>query len=898
VGGAMRQIGKIAADVVREFTPQRVKDVALRAWHGRPHIMSREARERFAEHERRASLAQYDARRAVKDLARIDKKTVPDADQQETATLFLEGEASREAAVQSLGEDYVRRLEKWRAEVDANERELLSIGYISPETFAEYEGRYLSRVYAMKEGTRSPVPPPRTGVKKMAPVYMRRDKPIVSWRESGRIRNQKFDSMEEAQAFARQLENTRAIQARREQRRGLRDIRTIRGKQIRQVSPEPEGGKIGSIEVIEPLTKEQRAYLGEVRDPATLTARTLVAQRSILSVHRLLKNIAENPVWASKTPTPDMHPEPVPADAKKYGPLAGKYVHKALKPDILGMLREPADFLDFVAGVSDTLLQQWKWGKTAGNPGTHGRNTLSNAYFAYMEGNSPFNPANLPNYVEGVRLLFGRDVNVRRFLIQEGLSGTDYISVELGQLAQEVLKYRGGSFGEKVKNIIADKAKGFLKGRVFTSLPGADLASRLYMLEDVLPKVSTWVKKVRDGMSPTQAAAEVRTGFPQYDTAITSRFLRRKTPGAALARQTVPPFLTFTAEAARIISRNIVKRPVRSAVLFLALETARSTLASLAGYDDDDIEKMARSAPEYRRPGMFNWIMPWRDDNGKPVVFDLTYTFPLGEQIQSGKAWITGDEMPEERHGAMSLPIGPFLATAIQVATNRSWFTGREINRSRGTGEFIAVSEAQGERDTWAFVGEAMLPSLFPGGYNWNKISEAMNEVPIDLEGKVTRPKFLTLLDTMAGIKMRSFDPDRDAAMRLKRLDDLIGKKLARVRSLARQPENYRGMSERDRQREYDELRGDVVRLWNETLRVRGMSALPDNEASLRRIIEEFDENLTPEERKSRSWGRRLGLSPSEQERYGAGSSGGSKRVERQRPLRLREERERPLKIR
>jgi len=83
------------------------------------------------------------------------------------------------------------------------------------------------------------------------------------------------------------------------------------------------------------------------------------------------------------------------------------------------------------------------------------------------------------------------------------------------------------------------------------------------------------------------------------------------------------PFITFALKAVPLVAETLYKSPHRISVF----GKVRNDLFKAAGVE---AEQEAEALPDYMRDDMFVMRLPWKDDNGRSMYFDLSYIIPFG----------------------------------------------------------------------------------------------------------------------------------------------------------------------------------------------------------------------------------------------------------------------------
>jgi len=269
-----------------------------------------------AENKSNLKVAQMEAKQAIRDLS-IDSQGNPMTEtQQEDLTLWMTGETSKNEAENSVGVSAVASAQRYKDIIQNNQKELNDRGLISDETYFEFAEGFLPRIYSEKEyGSSLKIADRIIGSKKIPKIRFRRDKFVVRFFKGGRESIRKFETNEDAQAFAQPLID-----------------------------------KKRKVEILPPITKEQRELLGEIRDPAILTARILMFQEAMIANFDFLKGVASNSRFSDPGTTDSqgnlVPPEsqlfsrnPIP-NSPLYGPLRNMFVKRSIRGEIVVQLSD------------------------------------------------------------------------------------------------------------------------------------------------------------------------------------------------------------------------------------------------------------------------------------------------------------------------------------------------------------------------------------------------------------------------------------------------------------------------------------------------------------------------------------------------------------------------------
>jgi hypothetical protein len=668
-------------------------------------------------------------------------------EQTEAGMRFLEGRGDRAEAVRAMGEDAVKALERARMLIDAESRRGVDLGTVGKEAAEQYgpgedgsPGTYLRRDYTNRpEDTLIEDAARLVSGKRIPPNHMKHDKPWVSWREGAAQKYRKFETVEEAEAFAKDL----AKQAREEI-----DFNKANAAWGQRGGP----SKIRSIETGDAVPEEIRKAWGEVRDPFTVAARTLLLQTHRNAIADALGKIARNgrlSMPASKDANgkavrpkdlPDsFSDQPIPDDPK-YGKLAGQYVARAVRNEVIGAM-ERVGGLRKVMRWADRLTSAWKAGKTSLNPGTHVRNVLGNQVFEELAGISRFRPTDYQFYRAAVRLLRAKPGSemwgLRKQLVREGLGAEGSIGSDLDSVLELAERMKAETWEASLTGA----------GNALAKVPGA--AKWLYAMEDVVPKLAASLKVYKQTGSAKAAADHAKAYFPHYLDNPIAPLIRGRSVGKWMVRNTVlPPFIQFQVEAIRILGRHAVERPVSVAVGLASLYGLKEGLAAMSGLDEDKREAMRALSPDWMpRDGAGVWLMPWKDENGNPTVLDLRNVLP-------GADMVSDLVDPGNANSTMtSLINNPLVAPIQDVLANRDRYWRGDVASKDASEEEQVEQVARYLYDAWM---PSLLTKLVPAGKRDSSIGQAMTG-RADRSGKVP-DMGRAILNDLAGIPVRSAD--------------------------------------------------------------------------------------------------------------------------------------------
>lgn len=506
------------------------------------------------------------------------------------------------------------------------------------------------------------------------------------------------------------------------------------------------------FQAVDPFTPEKL-----VKDPVYAVARYILGQSHNAATMELMRSTAANPEWTTDVDTAGFTLIP---DSPRFGPLAGKY----LREDIARQILDLVDVPNAALRAYDGLLRKWKAAKLVWNPGSHIRDAIGNTVFAYLGGNSIWNPGNWQHYRDAIQIL-------REGQTQPGTNNEEPTTFsEL--LEQQVLG--GDAYStqvkERLKGLLPDTKtiEDFNPGLLQRTLMGFGSAfhgtnewlSDIRRVPDDFYKIAAYLRYkeqfrnkepgTKNQELQSRAAAEVRKWFPYYDRLGSSGTTK------AIGRF-INPFFSFFRESTRILLTAAHERPLAltAALAFPSAITALS--AMMLGLDDRDREEVEKDLAG-RGLGilglgdtrLFSMLLPFRSSSGQVQQWDISSTMPFADLLGSRIVPLEEKESAFQTAWRKLLSAGPVMGLAYSWATNRDTFSGRHIVEADMTpGEQLA-----------AYTGHAagvMLPPLAP---------DLIGAGPLSKAGDVQTNKTLqtydpvqTWLRSFLGINVKSAEP-------------------------------------------------------------------------------------------------------------------------------------------
>ena len=424
---------------------------------------------------------------------------------------------------------------------------------------------------------------------------------------------------------------------------------------------------------------ELKELWGEYTDPNVNYTKSMTKMGRLSAQYRFNNETAEIGLmpdgFLSKTAT-ETHTMQYPDDKSKYGKLAGLWV----TPDFMTVW-EAAHSPEALTGPAASIYYRGvaaaKWGKTIGNPQTHIRNTLGNAFFAIANGHLGVDSAKAIGDVwkampfvqmwnEGKREAAQERYNE---LVELGVvQGGDLADIMV--LIDESTKL-GMTIPEFVERMQNSHAANFLKDRGLTPAKAVELANRLYQFEDDGWKIyaysyelSRYERAYKDAGKPVPAdlkervARIIRDTYPNYN--MPGRLVRelRRYPFMGT-------FVSFPSEVIRTswerlqITATELKDPVlrqiglkRAGSQLLAYNLGwvlAKQISALLGTAYEEIEAMRTLVPPWSQNSP---LIVWKDENGKYNYIDIGYTDPFAMFAKPIYGLLRGETIEESLYGS------------------------------------------------------------------------------------------------------------------------------------------------------------------------------------------------------------------------------------------------------
>lgn len=374
-------------------------------------------------------------------------------------------------------------------------------------------------------------------------------------------------------------------------------------------------------------------------------------------------------------------------DTRRYGLLRGMWVRREIFDDIMGASQivnaEPNWFTDWFApgGSGTKLTQWWKFTKVALNPPGQIRNFLSNMVMLQLSG---VGLHKLPfRLIEAARDI-ANNGPYWKVAKKYGVTESTFTAQEMFRVKRDLLELEAQTGKANSLRWLMTAGASFL-----------DKVSDLYQFSEALGKTIKIIDEMKKGKSEAEAAIEAQKWLFDYSLVPQSVRLARNAPIGM-------PFITYQIKVMPRLLEVAAKHPWRFLPWAGLLYGMQMAVASLFGVDDDELEKLKKALPQWLQDRGHTVFLPWRDDDGRIQVADVGYFFPwtwfstFGKHVADGKI---EKALVDDIGGQFSAPI---IGAASALMSNYDNFTKRPIYNSADPVSYQAASIANFAYDLMA----------------------------------------------------------------------------------------------------------------------------------------------------------------------------------------------------
>lgn len=482
------------------------------------------------------------------------------------------------------------------------------------------------------------------------------------------------------------------------------------------------------------------------------------------------------------------------------GKLSGKYVEENIARDIEDVVEftSPEKLVKFARDVNNVF----KLSKTVMNPSTHFRNIMSQSVMNDFAGLSHAEQARLmPEALRAWRGegKFGNDFKA------SGLKRTTFIKGEIKEYLDGMestdAPFRSLNIPDKIAKIY---------GKVtLTDTKFGKTLSRIYQAEEEINKAILFVSARSKGKSIKEAKDYAnKWGFDYGDV---PRAVRKLRSNPIIGK----PFITWTYKAFPRVVEAAITRPIafwKYPVMFGAL--AKYSIENM-NVSEEDWNYIQRVLPERMAKG--EWLLlPWKDDNGKMQMLDLTYIMPykdVYDVIESGYTMVTqgttntGDAPLQ---AVVSILDAPITKSIIELSSNKNIYNNAPIWNDVDT---------PGEKTSKAIdhIYKAFMPPLAPeipgvskGGYSYHKLKSTVLSQEDYYDRTFTWQQAFS--SSFLGLKTSPIEPKKFSQSKYYDLQDQVQELSAKRNKVLRD----NSLSEQERLKRADEINNQIAGLKEE----------------------------------------------------------------------------------
>lgn len=468
------------------------------------------------------------------------------------------------------------------------------------------------------------------------------------------------------------------------------------------------------------ISEDFQQAMGLIEDPAVLVEqaiervgvkiptanlyKAIQANEKVLDFRQFKKFEAAGDIKASQFTR-------VPADKKRYGTLANKFIKKSVWENVVGANDlSKAVASGPVKNMYRSFLQAWKAGVTIFNPATQSRQFMSNIVFLDMKiGRGP---------VPGS--------NIAKPMVK---AATQFVDMAKGKAGREVVEAEKaglfvGMFGSEDFGAIRALEKAGQSAPTRAVGKASKVAGNVWNNVDNYFRMAAYnyyrdVKK----FTPAKAVAQAHKAYFNYSDV----------PQVVKAARDYIPFITFGYKSTGLFAETIYKNPSRI-MQWYRMENAVSKLdPKNASVDPGDV-----------RDFMQDQVPLYVDENGRQKRLNMEYIYPWGSLTSSNPLGV--------------ISMSPFFKEPLFQALNYDPFFKQPIARSSVPSQAVAERAQHAARSFAPGIARPFIPgtAAVPGG----KISEAVQGRP-DVSGREFGVGEAVLSDIF-GVKTSTIDLRRE----------------------------------------------------------------------------------------------------------------------------------------
>jgi hypothetical protein len=355
------------------------------------------------------------------------------------------------------------------------------------------------------------------------------------------------------------------------------------------------------------------------------------------------------------------------------------------------------------------FLSPWKTAKVILVPAANIRNDFTNVIQSHVNGLSFWN---MERYIDTFKSMKGQDLTGKY-----GRQGTP-----------EAFKRMTGVGGTFSMNDIVEYGKGMKSGATMfdtiLSLHDKVVAKprEWYGVQETFFKYANYLNNLKNGMKPREAAQNAVDALFDYGEI---------TRATANLRSNVMPFATWTSKVIPLTLEKIVHNPVKFGSAIYLYHSMQNWSLNNLNMSEGEATAFTKALPDWMRQGIM-FPLPWRDEEGRIQMLDLTYLIPG-----------FGDVLQVSNNLFNSIFSNPLLGISAMLSTNRK-FSGAPVYNEWDSA-WTKMGKSAGA------IWESITPSLIPGGLDFNRLWNSGVGTYYANKGIPRRDKDLTPSQFLAG---------------------------------------------------------------------------------------------------------------------------------------------------
>lgn len=478
------------------------------------------------------------------------------------------------------------------------------------------------------------------------------------------------------------------------------------------------------------VRKEMKEITG--KGLSYVVRKSMIQMGNDIETSKLFKQVYDNPQWSSRIELPGFKLVP---DEKRFGILAGQFVHPKIYADINEMTKIPGN----LTKMYDTYLSMYKSSKVAWSPST---------WFHNIFGDSMNRDLGGVDHIKQIRMAAKASKEYKNKteyakIMSEHFGGNNYATNELEE------GFKGLSKLSDDSPFVAG-----MKNAANLALKIARAPGKAYGKMEQMSKSILFLSKIEDGASVDDAIKYAQHWGIDYGDLSTfeKKYLRRAIP-----------FYTFPRKALPLMYEGLKNNPLVMAKYSMAASAMQNYSLTKLNISDDDEKEIQKVMPEYMKNDSFI-LMPYRDKNGDLRFADLGPWMP----------WQVVGDIGDK--GLLGILLGNPLLKAVYdtlPTINKNSFTSQPIwNES--------VDDAKtkfAKKLLYMFQAAAPVPGWAPGGTQYNKMYRAItgkqpSKSPFSVGKKELLPE--AMMQTVGGLSTKAFDVEQETYYRQREKQDML----------------------------------------------------------------------------------------------------------------------------